>query len=76
MEVTKSGLTTDGTTGTITAIDVDCINEECIILSRQIVIQSRIVGSFFSKSDDSGIAIIETGSNQIVGLLWVGNEKA
>jgi hypothetical protein len=76
MEVTKSGLTTDVTTGTITAIDVDCINEDRVVLSRQIVIQSRIKGSFFSESGDSGSAIIQTGSNQVVGLLWGGNEKA
>ncbi|MFC0514510.1 hypothetical protein ACFFGT_09870 [Mucilaginibacter angelicae] len=76
MEVTKSGLTTDVTTGTVTAIDVDCIsNTSGVILSRQIIIENNIAGDYFSESGDSGSAIIQTKTNHVTGLLWGGNKK-
>jgi len=75
MNVTKSGLTTNVTTGTVTGINVDCIEKDsAIVMSNQIIIKSSTTGSF-SESGDSGSAVIEIGTNKVTGLLWGGNEK-
>lgn len=70
--VTKSGLTTDITSGTVVGILVDVKNEDGKVLKNQFTIRSA--HGKFSDGGDSGSAIMATQTVRIVGLLWGGND--
>lgn len=68
MNVVKSGVTTDITNGVISGFyDIQQPN-----MRNQIGIQARRAGELFSDHGDSGSGIIDTASNNVVGLLWGG----
>jgi hypothetical protein len=70
--VTKSGLTTDITNGTVIRVNVDIKNEDGTLLKNQFTI--RAGNGKFSDGGDSGSAIMATTSVKVLGLLWGNND--
>ncbi len=72
LAVTKSGLTTGVTVGTINRIDVRTTNEDGTVLSNQVTMIAP--SGNFSEGGDSGSVIIDTAANTVVALLWGAND--
>jgi hypothetical protein len=73
--VTKSGLTSNITNGTVTQINTAVKNDSGAILKNQILIQSTS-GADFSEQGDSGSVIINSSTSNAVALLWGGNDQS
>ena len=76
MNVQKSGLTTDVTTGTVTAIEMDVATDDNVILKRQVIVRANdYPKGLFANTGDSGSVIIDFDTNKVIALLWGGNDK-
>ncbi|MEX2174306.1 MAG: hypothetical protein WD872_08090 [Pirellulaceae bacterium] len=74
MIVHKFGRTTSYRAGRVTSVEFDVLvpyEVGDVMFSEQIAIRG-LGGSRFSDSGDSGSAILERGTNQVVGLLFAG----
>lgn len=71
--VIKVGMLSDKTVGRITSITLPTTNPAGIFMDNQIEI-TPISGTVFSRSGDSGSAIVNR-RNQVMGLLWGGWES-